>query len=520
MKRFSLLLFVAFFALVHQAVAQGSFIKVYTSAANGGTGQAAIQTSDGGYALTGQCTGFPSYIDVFLMKTDNAGNMLWYKTFGTGDLFNIDDSGYDLQQTFDGGYVIAAESQGSAYGQIYLIKTNASGDTTWTRQYTYSPGFGDGFSIRQTADSGYIVAGTGSVLTGSAEPEAALIKLDKNGTLVWSKLFGGSGADLGMSAKQTADGGFILASRSSNSGSEDVRLVRTNEDGDTLWVHTFGSSQLDYPEDVIETSDGGFLVTGRTNVIAAAEKFLLKTNSDGDLLWVKTYGPGWMNSVMETSSGYVFGGLSVSANGMLTGTDFNGNVLWAAQYGGGTYVNCYRFSKTSDGGFITTGNYFDGTIGGLMLMKTEPNGVVACHYTDALGSTTASPVSFSTSSNCIVNTVMPTLSFATVLNANPAPDDTIILCNTLSISELNEKETLNARPIPANDLVTIDFENPMTENVFIAVYDVIGKLVYQDEIVPTASSFKLNVSQFKIGTYIVTVSSPSKTTVRKISVQR
>ncbi|HZG00498.1 MAG TPA: hypothetical protein VEY71_05820, partial [Chitinophagales bacterium] len=302
MKRFP---YLAVFLLTGSSgtLAQGSFLNVYTSATNGCTGKAAIQTSDGGYAVTGQSTGFPSYIDVFLMKTDASGNMLWFKTYGTGDLFTIDDTGHDVQQTNDGGFVIAAESQGSLFGQVYIIKTTGSGDTVWTRQFTYATGFGDGFSIRQTADSGFIVAGTGSLLTGFSDPEAALIKLDKDGYLQWSKLFGGPGADIGVSAKQTDDGGYVLVSKTSNGGNEDVRLVRIEETGDTAWVRTFGSPLTDIPEDVIQTSDGGFLVTGRTDVNAPAEKFLLKTNGDGDLQWVKTYGSGWVNSVMETANG-------------------------------------------------------------------------------------------------------------------------------------------------------------------------------------------------------------------------
>jgi hypothetical protein len=223
---------------------------------------------------------------------------------------------------------------------------------------------------------------------------------------------------------------------------------------------------------------------------------------------------------METANGYVFGGYGTSAAGMLTGTDFSGNVVWAAQYGLGPFVNTYKYSKTSDGGYITTGNYAGGSVVGLMLMKTDADGVVACDYFDAISVTTGSPVTFGVTSGCAVSVVMPTAMFATVIDANPAPDDTVVVCNTLSLTNLDEQARLHAYPTPANETVTLVPDVPFNEKGSAIVIDAIGRTVLYAEVEPFSNILKLDVSQLACGAYVVSILSRDKNLVRKISVQR
>jgi hypothetical protein len=88
-----------------------------------------------------------------MIKTDTNGDTLWTKTFG-GTVGN------SVQQTYDGGYVITGVRTGDEWlaGDVWLIKTDANGDTLWTKD------FGDslwqyGNSVQQTTDGGYIIAG-------------------------------------------------------------------------------------------------------------------------------------------------------------------------------------------------------------------------------------------------------------------------------------------------------------------------------------------------------------------------
>ncbi|MBL7191850.1 hypothetical protein ISS30_09140 [bacterium] len=132
--------------------------------------------------------------------------------------------GFSVQQTSDSGYIIAGytTSYGAGYYDVYLIKTDALGDTLWTKTFGGNSGDG-GSSVQQTSDGGYIIAGyTGSYGAGYAD--VYLIKTDANGDTSWSQTFGGSDWDYGYSVQQTTDGGYIVAgyTYSYGAGSRDV----------------------------------------------------------------------------------------------------------------------------------------------------------------------------------------------------------------------------------------------------------------------------------------------------------
>ncbi|HOV22011.1 MAG TPA: dockerin type I repeat-containing protein [bacterium] len=174
--------------------------------------QSVQQTTDGGYILVGKTTSFGvgSY-DVYLIKTDKFGNKLWDKTFGGEGL----DMGYSVQQTADGGYIIGGcINTDTYYDDAYLIKTDENGDEQWEK--TFGREYDDCiYSVQQTTDGGYIMAGeTNSSLFGAAKDlDAYLIKTDENGNEQWEKVFAGSGngEDTINSVQQTTDGGYIGA---------------------------------------------------------------------------------------------------------------------------------------------------------------------------------------------------------------------------------------------------------------------------------------------------------------------
>jgi hypothetical protein len=153
---------------------------------------------------------------------------------GTGD-----DFGYSVQPTFDGGYIIAGatSSYGAAGKDVYLVKTNSAGDTVWTRRYG-GPGDDEANSVRQTSDGGYIIAGyTESYgVIGTDGGDVWLIKTDGAGDTDWTRTFGGPEYDCGWSVQQTSDDGYIIAgtTRSFGAGDNDVCLVRTDANGNDV----------------------------------------------------------------------------------------------------------------------------------------------------------------------------------------------------------------------------------------------------------------------------------------------
>ena len=183
------------------------------------------------------------------------------------------DIGYSVQQTADGGYVIAGNSMsfGAGSEDVYIIKTDAAGNAQWTRAYG-GPSYDGGRSVQQTTDEGYIVVGY-TASFGSGSLDVYLIKTDANGDTIWTRTYGGPGEDDGSSVRQTADGGYLIAgtTASSGAGDYDVYLIRTNANGDTLWTRTIGGASTDAASAIQATSDSGYIVVGFSNSFGALD---------------------------------------------------------------------------------------------------------------------------------------------------------------------------------------------------------------------------------------------------------
>lgn len=239
-------------------------------------GFSVVQTPDAGYIVSGQNSG-----DVLLVKTDSSGVRLWRRSYGGESV----DCGYSVALTTDGGYIVTGytRSFGAGRADAWLIKTDWLGDTIWTRTYGYAAGYDYGRSVTQTADGGYVITGW----TESLEPRSQLwlIKTDASGDNIWTRVYGGSDFDKGYSVVQTGDGGFLVAgyTGSFGAGHHDVWLLKTDEMGDTLWTRTFGGTARDEAYCVAQTADGGYVITGRTHSYGPdiGSVWLIKTDSLG-----------------------------------------------------------------------------------------------------------------------------------------------------------------------------------------------------------------------------------------------
>ncbi len=160
---------------------------------------------------------------------------------------------------------------------VYLIKTNINGDSVWAR--TFGGLFEDrAQSVQQTTDGGYIIAGyTGSYSSGNYD--VLLIKTDANGDSVWARTYGGSGFDKGYSVQQTRDEGYIVAGYAGFGNNEyDGVLLKTDADGDSVWTHIIDRGYRDYPYSVQQTRDGGYIVNGSIQFIDGGDEdiFLIR----------------------------------------------------------------------------------------------------------------------------------------------------------------------------------------------------------------------------------------------------
>lgn len=295
-------------------------------------GMAVERTEEGGYIIAGTTYSFSvgGFRDVWLVKTDGAGNREWDRAFGWANY----DEAYSVQQTEDGGYVAAGYNTLLDTGGVWLLKTDADGDTLWTTTLDHKRSVGR--CVRQTRDGGYVVAAV-----PVAENHAIrLIKTDASGNISWAKSFGdGWNWDSGMSVQQTQDGGYIVAGTTcyNNGVRDDVLLVKTDSLGNEVWDRTFGGEHDDWGSAAQPTRDGGYIVVGSTSSFGtlAFDVWLIKTDANGDTVWTRTFG--------------------------LNHDDMG-----------------FSVQQTLDGGFIITGTTESYGVGltDVLLIKTDPEGRV------------------------------------------------------------------------------------------------------------------------------------------------
>jgi len=311
------------------------------------------QTSDGGYLAAGMYND-----DGWLIRLNEFGDSLWTKQFGDTGSENIKY----LESTFNNEFIMVGETNSFGAGSydVWLVKIDLQGNIIWSK--TIGGYNGDsGYCVKQTADSGFVIAAQTSSLGPYSSNNIWLIKTDSEGDTIWTKVFGDNSEDRGYHVQQTFDGGYILTGlqRSTNPGATgDLFLAKTDQLGNALWQTTIsGSSSYQNGRSVIQTQDSNYVVVGVKDNI-----WLLKFNQTGDTLWTKTY-EGWAadfgQSVQETNDGgLIITGMSVpdgvdSGKVCLIKTDVYGNVIWRKEFselGFGMEV-----IKTQDGGFLVAG---------------------------------------------------------------------------------------------------------------------------------------------------------------------
>ena len=388
------------------------------------------QTSDGGFIMAGFASSndgdvsgwhegywmnfddFGPWVDVWVVKLNSSGAISWQKCLG-GSQYDV---GYAIQQTTDGGYIVAGLTASNNNGDVsgwhgnfpynypdaWVVKLNSSGSITWQKCLG---GYDDdrAYSVQQTSDGGYIVGGythsnDGDVSGNHGNDDYWVVKLDASGTISWQKCLGGTGYEKCESIQQTTDGGYILSGTTTsnngdvtgNHGLSDFWVVKLNSSGTLTWQKCLGGSSYDYNGAIQQTFEGGYIVCGSTY----SNDGDVNGNHGGNDFWVVKLDasglPTWQNclgssgneeafDVQQTlEGGYVVAGWTNWNDGDVSGwhegyyEDAGGNspdewivnltssgsLAWQKCLGGFHNDQAFSVQQTSDGGYIVGGLTF------------------------------------------------------------------------------------------------------------------------------------------------------------------
>ena len=376
-------------------------------------GLSIIQTSDGGYVVSGytkssdgtvsgsSVSGNAAKSDGWIVKLDDKGYYQWQRTIASSGITRVNK----IVQTSDGGFVTVGVKYNPDNGSndLWISSLNKYSTIQWQRLIG---GKDDeiGYSLSPTQDGGFIVVGSGRSddvdgLKNHGGYDFWVMKLDKNGEVIWKTSLGGDKNDMAYDVKQTPDGGFVVVGETASNGGDvkgytssgysiggltvdypDIWVVRLTYGGELLWSKCIGGKGDDSARSVALGPDGTFIVTGYTSSATAGgttnyDAVLAKLDAEGEILWTRNFGTARNekgNGIIVTGSGsiVVLGSIedadsssvySLGSAGQLESlkndvyllkTTGNGELLWEETYGGPGNDIGYDIQQSSDGGYI------------------------------------------------------------------------------------------------------------------------------------------------------------------------
>ena len=473
-------------------------------------GHSTQQTIDGGYIVVGRSnstdgnvTGNHGDYDFWVVKQSNTGSIIWQKSLGGTWM----EWARSIQQTTDGGYIVAGLSysnDGDVTGNngssdFWVVNLDSLGAINWQKSLG---GTGNDFaySIQQTTDDGYIVAGSSSSTDGDVTSNHGfndywVVKLDSIGIIVWQKTLGGSSWDVATSIQQTTDGGYIVTGFSSSSngditsyhGGRDYWVVKLDSTGTTVWQKSLGGSGSDEARSIQQTTDGGYIIAGNSNSTDGNltgnhgnyDCWVVKLSNVGVVEWQKSLGgsgdDGGNSIQQSTDGGYVVAGYTNSTDGDIIGNNGGydywvvklssiGNIIWQKALGGFGSDAATSIQQTSDGGYIVAGDSY------------STNGDV-------------------TGNNGIVD--------YWVVKLSPS----------VGVSEITAFNEFNVYPSPTSSQITLKVNANLVGAVY-TIYDNMGKVVMSGKI--NTENTVIELDNLSNGIYLFTIGENSQQTFKVI----
>ncbi|MFA6925149.1 MAG: T9SS type A sorting domain-containing protein [Bacteroidales bacterium] len=443
---------------------------------------------------------------------------------------NSYDYGFSVKQANDDGYFIFGNTSsfGSGNTDIIVIRTDKNGTPLWKKMYG-STGIDYGTFAEKTNDNNFLICGYTNN-TADTSYNVLLMKIDTLGNLIWSKNYGGSDWDMGHCVLQASDLNYYIVGETYSYGKKNSNfyLIKTNTAGDTIYTKTYGGDSADVANSIIETKDGKLMLAGYTNSFGAgaADFYLIKINKNGDTLWTKTYGDvnnNYANSIMQCNdNGFALSGYSIK-NGNTNNviyfdkTDSTGNIQWfTCDYGEPTDQKSNYMFNTLEGNIGMIGYRSQNTHGGkdmlLNVFDVYNNWVTSgCYGGTKDDEGVYSQITSDSGLIIVGNTESFNTSFSSIFlvktdknyNTSSTTQEINIGINTI----IGKEKNINVFPNPTTGIINISYENLFHKKLLIKIHDIVGRIVYSDEIENSAS---LDINGFPNGMYFMVLSDGDK----------
>jgi PKD repeat protein len=423
-------------------------------------GYAVQQTADGGYIIAGatastdgDVTGNHGLYDMWVARLDAAGGTVWQRALGGSDA----DYARAVQQTADGGFIVAGSTNSTdgdvtgnhGWYDVWVVKLGASGDLVWQKTFGGSE-TDDAHDLQPTSDGGFVVAAYTYSNNGDVQghhgglelqaQDAWVVKLDRDGALVWQRPLGGDSTDLAYAVQQTTDGGYIMAGATSSNdgdvtgnhgGAYDAWVVKLDPAGVPAWQRPLGGSATDLAYAVQQTTDGGYIVAGTTGSFNGDvsgnhgyyDAWLVRLDPAGGVVWQKPLGGTRQDAAVAvqqmTDGGYRVTGHTQSNDGDVTGNhgdrdfwvvrlDLSGGLIWQKTLGGKYADDTSDGQPTIDGGVIVVGTTFSNNGDVIGNHGERDVWVVKLNGNETMPSPTPTPTVTATPTPTVTQTATPT----------------------------------------------------------------------------------------------------------------
>lgn len=471
-----------------------------------------LQTTDGGYIVAGESgsgdgdvIGVHSFnvADFWVVKLSATGVIQWQKCYGGSG----SDIAYSIQQTTDGGYIVAGSttsSDGDVTGFIpdpfnplwpdyWVVKISSTGVLQWQKTLgAVNPSLDIAKSIIQTNDGGFILCGQFGAYSGNFA-NGSIVKLSATGSIEWNAY----GDSYDNSIIQTTDGGYLTIG-----GLYSYRFQKTDSTGMVQWTKFYGGTGFNIGQSIVQTPDGGYIAVGTTNTNdgdvtgnhGSTDVWIVKVDSQGNLEWQKCYGgtggeAGY--SIKPTADGsYIIAAETGSSDGDVTNVNpillssgnfwmfkINsiGTLVWQKTMGGNNGDVAASMQQTADGGYIVAGKVLSNSIN---------NGDL-------------------TGAGYHVNTSNPNGSGYDIFVVKFAPD-------ALDTSAF-ENESISLYPNPINSILNLNLVNNETIDK-VTITNILGKAVLEQ----SQNTTQINLEDLASGLYIVQVFSTKNKYIKMV----